>query len=60
MSEHSAPTAAEASEVAEAALALAGHDVPDEARDLVAKIGRGEISADLAVQAIIARHGHPE
>ena len=60
MAQHTEATPAEAAEVAEAALALAGHDVPEEARDLAAKVGRGEISADLAVQAIIARHAQSE
>lgn len=60
MSKRRAATPKEATQVAEAALALAGHDVPEEARDLAAKVGRGEISAEQAVQAIIARYGHTE
>ena len=50
----------EAQLVADTALALAGHEVPQFVRDLTARMGRGEISGDEAVAEIIGRHLGPE
>jgi hypothetical protein len=56
MSDIAPGTPKEAAAVADAALALAGYEVPPFVRDLTAKMGRGEMTGDEAVEVIIARH----
>jgi hypothetical protein len=50
----------EAVHLAVAASGLAGHDVSDEDLELLARIGRGEITHDEAVAEIIAQYAEPE
>jgi hypothetical protein len=45
----------EAAAVTKAALGLAGHSVDPFTRELTDKMGRGELTADQAVEAILAR-----
>lgn len=45
----------EAAAVTKAALGLAGHSVDPFTQDLTDKMGRGELTADQAVQAIVTR-----
>ena len=47
--------AGEAAAVTAAALALAGHELDPFTRELTGKMGRGELTGDQAVEAIIAR-----
>jgi hypothetical protein len=47
--------AQEAAEVAEAALGLAGHEVHPSTRELIAAMGRGQLTGDQAVAVIVAR-----
>ena len=49
------PAAQEAAAVTETALALAGHELDPFTREVIAKMGRGELTGDQAVEAIIAR-----
>lgn len=51
------PTHGEAVTVAVAASGLAGHEVSPGARDLLDRIGRGELSYDEAVAEVIAEFG---
>ena len=51
-----APRAArEAAEVTEAALVLAGYELDRFTSELISKMGRGELTGDQAVEAIITR-----
>ena len=47
--------AGEAAALTEAALTLAGHELDPFTRELIAKMGRGELTGDRAVEAIITR-----
>ena len=47
--------AREAAAVTEAALLLAGYELAPFTRDLISKMGRNEMTADQAVQAVITR-----
>jgi hypothetical protein len=47
--------AQEAAAVAEAALGLAGHEVHPSTRELLAAMGRGQLTGDQAVAVIVAR-----
>ncbi|MGV0654954.1 antitoxin VbhA family protein [Mycolicibacterium thermoresistibile] len=53
------PTHDEAVTFAVAASGLAGHDVSPEALDLLARIGRGELTHDEAIAEIIAEFSEP-
>ena len=53
------PTQGEAVSVAVAASGLAGHEVSPGARDLLDRIGRGELGYDEAVAEVIAEFGQP-
>ena len=53
------PTRGEAVSVAVAASGLAGHEVSPGARDLLDRIGRGELGYDAAVAEVIAEFGQP-
>jgi hypothetical protein len=55
MSVPSSEVARDAAAVAEAAVALAGHEVHAVTRDLIDQMGRGDIGGDEAAQAIIAQ-----
>lgn len=60
MTAHSGmPLAREAAAVAEAAVAIAGGVIDPFTRELVAKIGRGELTGDQAAAEIIARFVPP-
>ena len=51
------PTHDEAVTLAVAATGLAGHDVSPDARDLLDRIGRGDLTYDEAVAEVIAEFG---
>lgn len=53
------PTHDEAVTLAVAATGLAGHDVSPGARDLLDRIGRGDLTYDEAVAEVIAEFGQP-
>jgi len=53
------PTHDEAVILAVAATGLAGHDVSPDARDLLDRIGRGDLTYDEAVAEVIAEFGQP-
>ena len=53
------PTHDEAVTLAVAATGLAGHDVSPDARDLLDRIGRGDLTYDEAVAEVIAEFGQP-
>ncbi|EHB45841.1 hypothetical protein MycrhDRAFT_6319 [Mycolicibacterium rhodesiae JS60] len=53
------PTHDEAVTLAVAATGLAGHDVLPDARDLLDRIGRGDLTYDEAVAEVIAEFGQP-
>ena len=53
------PTHGEAVSMAVAASGLAGHEVSPGARDLLDRIGRGELGYDEAVAEVIAEFGQP-
>lgn len=55
----SRPDAREAQAVTEATLALAGHELHPYTRELTTKMGRGELTGDQAVDAIITRFVAP-
>lgn len=60
MTAHSGmPLAREAAAVAEAAVAIAGGVIDPYTRELVAKLGRGELTGDQAAAEIIARFVPP-
>ncbi len=53
------PTHDEAVTLAVAATGLAGHDVSPDARDLLDRIGRGDLTYDEAIAEVIAEFGQP-
>ncbi|ART74188.1 hypothetical protein BTO20_36625 (plasmid) [Mycobacterium dioxanotrophicus] len=53
------PTHDEAVSIAVAATGLAEHEVSPGARDLLDRIGRGELTYDEAVAEVIAEFGQP-
>ncbi|WP_239591356.1 antitoxin VbhA family protein [Mycolicibacterium tusciae] len=53
------PTHDEAVTLAVAATGLAGHDVSPNARNLLDRIGRGDLTYDEAVAEVIAEFGQP-
>ncbi|MAS07790.1 MAG: hypothetical protein CL534_24320 [Ahrensia sp.] len=53
------PTHDEAVTLAVAATGLAGHDVSPGARELLDRIGRGDLTYDEAVAEVIAEFGQP-
>jgi hypothetical protein len=53
------PTHDEAVTLAVAATGLAGHDVSPGARDLLDRVGRGDLTYDEAVAEVIAEFGQP-
>ena len=53
------PAHGEAVTLAVAATGLAGHDVTPDARHLLDRIGRGDLTYDEAVAEVIAEFGQP-